>query len=117
MDKLEITRMKEFGMSYGEISKATGICTSTIKSICRRAAEGQCKCMECGKKLNFTNGKKKKRFCDDNCRMRYWNHHRKPPVEHECPVCHRTFNCYDCQHAKYCSRSCYLTARRTNDER
>ena len=120
LEKQEIIKLKNEGRSYKQISDLTGICVSTIKSLCTRYQTKQnelvyyCKC--CGKKLVFTNGKKQKQYCSDTCRMRYWRNNKdKMNIAHtiqvECPVCHRVFTDYETKKRKYCCWSCYMEAK------
>ena len=61
-------------------------------------------------------GRKKKRFCSDSCRMKWWNSHmdkvkRKAIYEFTCLHCGRTFTAYGNSGRKYCSHDCYIEER------
>lgn len=86
--KIKVRQMRLDGIGYRHIAYELNISLNTIKSFCRRHAltgSGQvvslnnnisvqkgliCKC--CGKKLNHISGKKRKIYCSDNCRKKYW---------------------------------------------
>ena len=60
-------------------------------------------------------GKKKKRFCSDKCRMSWWNHHRdklqhRNPISIKCKCCRKVFISSDSSR-KYCSMNCYNKTR------
>lgn len=118
--KTLIISLRESGKSYGEIVLITGVCESTVKTIClryKKQNKDKNKCKYCSKELKFIKGKKKKIFCSDNCRMLYWKENRKlikrkPCFDLECPICHCHFMAYKSQCSKYCSWECYLTSRK-----
>ena len=128
LEKQEIIKLKLAGNSYKQISELTGICISTIKSLCTRYNSKQNEIVEycrfCGRKLSFTAGKKQKKYCSDKCRMSYWREHQCEMhsiriVKVECSVCHKEFNAYETKKRKYCCWDCYLDARQrmvTDDE-
>ena len=114
MDKLEILKLKNSGMSYTEIEKLTGVKKASIKSIVRRARLSAAEptfCQCCGKRLNHIPGKKKKKFCNDFCRSTYYRIHKDAVKRNKstyiCPVCGKEFKDYASRHPKYCSLKCY----------
>lgn len=86
--KSKIRRMRLDGMGYRAIANALELSVYTVKSYCKRnhlAGVGAVValnnvelikqgviCKQCGAKLNHTNGKRRKVFCSDNCRKKYW---------------------------------------------
>ena len=75
-DRREITQLRETGMGYGRISRQLGIPLSTVKSYCIRnnvlsKARGQV-CLQCGHAIELGQTSKRKRFCSDGCRIRWW---------------------------------------------
>lgn len=111
------------GYSYSKIAKLMGISENTIKSFCRRNNLGAIGmgnadqrnssfCRQCGAPLIHTSGAKKKRFCSDKCRRKWWNAHpevvqRKAIYTFTCDHCGITFESYGNKKRKYCSRACY----------
>ncbi|MBO5639925.1 MAG: hypothetical protein J5916_08480 [Oscillospiraceae bacterium] len=70
-----INALRLQGQTPTQIARATGISINTVKSHIRRHPDvpGTVRCKCCGRYVLQTPGKKKKLFCDDRCRSRYWN--------------------------------------------
>lgn len=125
--KLQITILRNQGIGYEKIAQQTGISKNTIKSFCRRnklksptadAVSGgeSSGCEWCGETVLQVAGRKKKRFCSDACRNKWWNTHldivkRKTNYKFVCPVCQNHFTAYGNAHRKYCSHRCYIKGR------
>lgn len=85
-EKREVDKLRLQGYGCTAISNTLVISLNSIKSYCRRSKpkekeilvdvinEGGCEF--CGKSLVHIEGKKRKRFCYDKCRISWWNHHR-----------------------------------------
>ena len=90
-DKTRLIAMREAGRSYAEMAETFGIPKNTIKTFFRRnrlsgenqtlfdpdctAHQTEKLCPYCGKPIIQTLGKKRKKFCSDICRNRWWNNH------------------------------------------
>ena len=125
--KCIITDLRNKGFSYAQISEQTSISRNTIKSFCRRnniktAEQTETKqnsllCRkQCGKELHPLLGKKTPKFCSTKCRTKWWNSHqeavnRKAIYSFTCAGCGKRFTAYGNNGRKYCSHSCYITAR------
>jgi len=126
--KMKKIEMRKAGCGFAEISKALSVPRDSIKSFCRRknitfdsstsdrSKETAGVCPECGKPLTSNPGKKPKRFCNSECRHKWWNAHQNQPgrkavYEYVCPVCHAPFTAYGNNHRKYCCHECYVAAR------
>ncbi len=128
----EIANLRAKGNGYGKIALTLGMSQNTVKSYCRRnnitigsAADietsapvetGTSFCECCGKEIRQVFGHKKKRFCSDPCRNKWWNSHldlvkRKAVYKYKCPGCGRAFEVYGNSHRKYCSHACYIDHR------
>ena len=64
---------------------------------------------------------RKKKFCSDKCRNKWWNArldlvNRKAFREIVCVGCGRTFTVYGQVKRKYCSHQCYIEARFGRDD-
>ncbi len=86
--KQKIWRLRLEGRGYTSIAAELKLPLSPVKSYCRyRGLTGAGKaaamnaaltvdkrvfCRQCGKRLRHTPGKKKKKFCSDYCRKKYW---------------------------------------------
>ena len=103
-----------------EISKITGIKLETIKSYFKRHKNmmpKSIKCLNCGKTLTTTKGKKNKKFCCDKCRNQYWNSHldqvnKQAYYKLVCEHCGKEFLSYGNKRRKFCSRECYKKSLR-----
>lgn len=116
MEKNRVSALRDQGMTYQEISSETGIGLSAIKMHFKRMKPkiSVPTCLQCKKPLGETISKKKK-FCSDRCRCRWWVSHldqfsNSDSHRYCCKVCGRTF--FACKPAKYCSRDCYYHSRR-----
>ena len=126
--KSEIIRMRELGVSYSKISDVTGISRNTVKSFCRRKnitiqnqiepdnTSDKLYCKECGAELHRVSGRKTPKFCNSACRTKWWNSHpeevnRKATYNFICACCGKPFTAYGNKGRKFCSHSCYVTAR------
>ena len=126
----QIMQRRRAGQSYASIAKELNISINSVKSFCRRNANNQEKIENdkpenCGKRLKQLPHRKRKRFCCDKCRNKWWNSHldlvnRKAVYHMKCQNCGRDFDVYGNSHRKYCSHRCYIEHRFGgigNDER
>lgn len=85
-------------------------------SVADRLASDVYSCPQCGKHVKQRT-RRKKRFCSDRCRMKYWNSHselisRRAYYTITCQNCGTVFRCYGNAHRKFCSRACYDAYRK-----
>ena len=71
-EKLKIIKLSQEGNGYKKIAAELKLSIGSIRNVLKDGC-----CPNCGKKLTFVVGKKKKKFCCDNCRYEYWNKVRK----------------------------------------
>src|SRR5690554_4994748 len=84
--KKQITDLRSKGFGYATIAQALGLSKSTVTSHCQRNKLGGIKanhsptvtpdkeyCKQCGKELIQISGKKKLKFCNQECRVTWWN--------------------------------------------
>ncbi len=121
----QIRSMRESGMSYKKISDALGLKFNSVRSYCKLHDLGgvrdfggpyEDQCLFCGKGIIQNPGRKKKKFCSDECRQKYYvvnpeKINRKAIYQYECPICGKSFTAYGNSHRKYCSSRCFMTAR------
>ena len=77
--KMMIISLRNEGLGYRRVAGRLGISENTVKSFCRRykgdepeaPVPGTCKC--CGAPVTQTPGRKEKKFCSDECRVKWWN--------------------------------------------
>jgi len=114
-EKARVTEMTLSGHSVSEIAEELGVSKNTIKSFLRRN-KNEMVCLNCGAVITQQPHKKMKKFCSDQCRMKWWNAHpsdmiRKSAVKLQCQCCGKEFQDYSVKQRKYCSRSCYIKMR------
>lgn len=115
LQQAKIILARAEGESYKEISKRLSLSPTAVRSFCNRSiVENGCR--YCGKPLEHTPHRRKKSFCNDICRMKWWNKYRcalqhKDPETVLCPVCGKPFQAFGKRRQKYCSRACYFTGR------
>lgn len=123
-DKENIKYLRETGKSYEEVSQILGINRNTVKSYCKRAGikgimiipDGKVRCLNCNNVVSQNSGRKKKKFCNDKCRLEWWNSHREL-VQHKnveeitCICCGSTFKASGNKTRKYCCQRCYFIGR------
>ncbi len=83
-----------------------------------RWSEDKTACPYCGKQLSNPPTGRKKRFCSDDCRRKWWNSNRdklnkSPGAQYEitCKSCGKRFISYGNTKRKYCSHDCYVNYR------
>lgn len=120
LQKEKIIELRHEGSSYAEISAEIGIPKETVKSFCRRngmvtqtpkaAAENACR--NCGNLIVQNPKVRKKVFCSAVCRTAWWkaNPH-SATANRTCAYCGKSFSAYGNSVQKYCSHSCYISAR------
>ena len=112
----EIIRLRRNGESLKDIATSLEMPLGSVKSFVARNdiqpyTEGYCK--QCGVKVTHTEHKKKKQFCSDECRMRWWNRHGKYSYTHTftCKHCNKVFIKHRNDKPLYCSHACYIADR------
>ena len=126
LQKEKIATLRTQGYGYKKIGQLMGLSVNTVKTYCKRndlgsavtnrpySAEKLCKC--CGTTLVQTPGRKRKVFCSDTCRTKWWNAHPEL-VKHRgnrqviCSHCGRPFSVTKNSARKYCSHGCYIADR------
>ena len=113
--KEQIDTLREQGNGYKRIAGILGVSVNTIASYCRRKT-AVCPC--CGATLVMTPKHRKKKFCSDTCRLKWWyanseKLNKKANYDCTCQFCGKVFVSYGNKNRKYCSRSCYGKSRRS----
>lgn len=120
-EKNKILNLRANGCGYKKISSITGISICSIRNIVnKQKCDNAVYCKFCGKQIKQTPHKKKKEFCNDECRMKWWSAHRnllnfKDLRTSTCACCGKSFQHHGKRERKYCCRECFL-AGRTNNE-
>ena len=71
-----IKTLSQKGYGYKKIAKELNISVGSVRNALIETSEAPV-CKNCGCKLKFIEGKKKKVFCSNSCRYAYWNKHKK----------------------------------------
>lgn len=126
--KEAIRELRIQGYGYGTIAKKLDLKMETVKAHCRRYGLGgkakdlscgvndDTHCKNCGAEITQNPKRKKKLFCCDGCRRKWWNTHmymveRKAWYDFVCPNCGKEFRVYGNGHRKYCCHECYIEDR------
>jgi len=121
--KQDIERLRKLGYGYKAIAHQLGVPVNTIKTHCRRhdiekAPEKipYVHCLNCGKRLIQTPGRKQKKFCTDRCRSLWWAEQPdelryKTRYKHTCEMCGAEFESHT-QNQRFCSHKCAAAMRR-----
>ena len=121
-EKVQIVQMRKRGLGYAEIARSLGLSVNTVKSYCRRnglkgaarasIAVSENVCRQCGSVLKQTPGRKRRQFCSDACRLRWWHRHRELSQNARTAVCASCGKAFVTDRAqKYCSHACYIQTR------
>ena len=120
-EKMLIAQQRRQGLGYTEIARKLELSVNTVKSYCQRngikpvgktTVSEKDACRQCGSTLEHTPARKKKQFCSDACRLRWWHDHRdmsRTAKSAKCAACEQEFITDRAQ--KYCSHACYIAAR------
>ena len=124
--KQSIREIRGSGLGYKKIARELNLPVGTVKSFCRRENITVVKpvnydenhCRQCGKSLIQMHKVKKRKFCSDACRIKWWTEHpcskngdTKSSRSILCDNCGKTFTAYGNAPRKYCSHECYVDAR------
>ena len=126
-EKQRIQTFRTNGMGYASIADTLKLKETTVKMFCLRNHIGEQRrevksennyelCRECGKPLIQIEKQKKRVFCSDVCRNRWWHKHpdqihQKAVYTYHCLNCGASFSAYGNSQRKYCSHACYIDAR------
>jgi endogenous inhibitor of DNA gyrase (YacG/DUF329 family) len=127
-------RLAPQGTGYRAIASVVGLSRDIVRNYCKshgldgyasvltinmkeQMIKGQA-CLACGKEIVQPMTGRKRKFCSDECRRRWWSAHqddlkKKPTAfyEKECAYCHKPFTAYGNKNRKYCSHECYVRDR------
>ena len=124
--KQSIREMRGSGLGYKKIAQALELPVGTVQSFCRReniiakeaAVFDDDHCRQCGKPLVQQPRVKRRKFCSEDCRIKWWTEHpcskngnTKSNRIVMCENCGKSFTAYGKDRRKYCSHACYVSAR------
>ena len=137
IQKEQIHEMRRHGCTYRHIASTLSLKEGTVKTYCVRATKKglivpvkqtqESSCMQCGTPIEQIPKRKKKIFCSDACRQKWWGSHQflidpdsRARHHFTCAHCNKPFTAYGNPRRKFCSHDCYIKARYyqdTDDER
>lgn len=130
----QICDLRTRGVGYRAIGSAVGLSRDIVRNYCRsHGLEGfatavslnvreqieqgrACQC--CGKGLEQPATGRRRKFCSDECRRKWWSAHQADIKRREtacytvtCAYCGASFTAYGNRNRKYCSHRCYVRDR------
>jgi len=116
--KEKIIDLRKKGMGNKLIAKELNLNPSTVAKFVQKYGdvfEDLRKCPQCGTLFKRTKGHNPKKFCSNECRMKWWNSHRdlikhKNEKEVKCQHCGKVFRSFT-PGRKFCSIHCSLAER------
>lgn len=125
-----ICELRQQGVGYRLIAQELNISRDTVRNYCRThnldgfaedqmpAPAGEDICIQCGAKIQQPSTGRKRRFCCDACRWKWWHQNSeevlRPQATHHdvvCANCGKTFSAYRTKTRKYCCHACYIRDR------
>lgn len=125
----KIVLLRNQGLGYRLIAEKLGLSRDAVRYYCRQhhlersdpddsnSGEGKC-CRQCGRVLPESPTGRKRAFCSDQCRWKWWHTHnddgQRPSGSMEtlsCPNCGKIFTVQKSKHRRYCSFDCYIRDR------
>ena len=110
--KLKGTTLQLYAVIYGFSENGENECSGSLAYLAETTG--------CTKQtvLNALNKHRKKKFCSDACRLKWWyanseKLNKKANYDCTCQFCGKVFVSYGNKNRKYCSRSCYGKSRRS----
>ena len=105
-----VLNLRKEGKGYKAIAKETGLNPQTIASFIKQFEKHICP--QCHQTFPAPNGRRYKRFCSAECRIKYWSEHYK--LAHRasakkciCEECGSEFLNFKSVDRKFCSRICF----------
>lgn len=133
LTKAQTDRIRELrsqGVGYRLIAQELDISRDTVRYYCKTHgldgfAEEQMPsgsddghCLQCGSEIQQPESGRKRRFCSDACRWKWWHEHgeevMRPAANRQevvCVNCGKPFSAYKSKGRKYCSHACYIRDR------
>ena len=125
-----IQELRGQGVGYRLIAQELNVSRDTVRYFCKThnldgfaeeqmpAAQDANHCLQCGALIQQPETGRKRRFCSDACRWKWWHINAgevmRPTATHQnvtCPNCGKTFSAYRRKARKYCSHACYIRDR------
>lgn len=134
LQKEQIRQLRSQGVGYREIGNQLNLSRDEVRYYCKKqnlngfpaAVQANLQmmqdagilCRNCGAYLEQPHTGRKRHFCDDECRRKWWNKNRdkirespKAIYGFTCKCCGKEFTAYGNSHRQYCSHECYVSDR------
>ena len=130
----QIRQLRSQGIGYRQIAKQLDLSRDDVRNCCKKynlngykdavaanmqmMQENGCMCRYCGSFLKQPKTGRKRHFCNDTCRRKWWNDNRDKIRQSAgsiygftCKRCGKHFTAYGNPHRQYCSHECYISDR------
>ena len=130
----QIRQLRSQGIGYRQIAKQLDLSRDDVRNYCKKynlngykdavaanmqmMQENGCMCRYCGSFLKQPKTGRKRHFCNDTCRRKWWNDNRDKIRQSAgsiygftCKRCGKQFTAYGNPHRQYCSHECYISDR------
>ena len=130
----QIRQLRSQGVGYRQIARRLNLSRDTVRYYCKannlngfqeavqaniqRMMVDETVCTYCGADLTQPKTGRKKRFCSETCRRKWWNQNRdkinvSPDAIYAftCKRCGKQFTAYGNPNRQYCSHECYISDR------
>ncbi len=120
----KIIELRKEGFGYKKIAKELNMTVSAVRYAVTKIEDEEHllgKCKNCGIEIKFIKGKKKKIFCSDNCRSKWWSKNpekvnRKAYYTFICKFCQKEHSVYGNKNRVYYSGECYRNSQRLKEQ-
>lgn len=130
----QIRQLRSQGVGYREIGNQLNLNRDEVRYFCKKRnlnghreavqanleimLENGMMCKFCGAFLTQPHTGRKRHFCNDECRRKWWNQNRdkirkRPSAIYgfTCKRCGKEFTAYGNSHRQYCSHECFISDR------
>lgn len=126
----QVRDFRRKGVGYRAIAAVVGVSRDEVRNYCKsRGLDGlggevmardkiERYCQQCHKILPAQNVGRRRKFCSDACRQKWWSAHPeaiarsdKATYQIVCRYCGQTFSSYGNKKRKYCNSTCYVRDR------
>ena len=136
MTESQATQIRELrlqGAGYKAIASGVGLSRDVVRNYCKthdldgyavevvaNTKEQGGICPWCSKTTRQPGTGRKRKFCSDTCRRRWWANHpeesQKQETDMTCVYCGQTFTQYGTKTRPYCRHECYVRDRYYREE-
>jgi hypothetical protein len=115
--KSDISVLLQTGIGHDTIARITGLPADQVEDCCKELAyasvSGIVFCKACGAPVAQTPKKRRKIFCSEECRRKWWKEHPEQSRALHPRICAYCGKEYKASRSKsmYCSHECYMKAR------